>query len=58
MLRWGSAGGCVLFAVFCVYGFLASGELEGAAEIAWRTGYALAGFTALAGAFFQSRKAT
>ena len=47
MLRWGTGGGCLLFAVFCAYGFLASGELNGAEEMAWKTGYAIAGGIAL-----------
>jgi hypothetical protein len=58
MLRWGSSGGCLLFALFCAYGFLASGELDGAAELAWRTGYAIAGVIGLGGALIQVRKTT
>ncbi|MBC8289939.1 MAG: hypothetical protein H8E37_06445 [Planctomycetes bacterium] len=56
MLRWGSSGGCVLAALFCVYGFIASGEYEGAQELAWRSGYAVAGLVARFGAFVQAKK--
>lgn len=47
MLRWVSITGCLLLALFCVYGFLASGELDGASETAWKTGYTIAGAGAL-----------
>ena len=56
MLRWGTSGGCVLAALFCVYGFMASGELEGTRELAWRSGYAIAGCLALLGAIVQAKR--
>ncbi len=40
MIRFGTSGGCLMFALFCAYGFLASGELTGNQEIAWKVGYA------------------
>ncbi len=39
MLRWGSSGGCLFVALFCAYGFLASGELQGTREILWMIPY-------------------
>ena len=56
MVRWGSSGGCVLVALFCIYGFIASGELQGNHEILWKTGYALVGVACLLGALWQSFK--
>jgi hypothetical protein len=44
-----------LFALFCVYGFIASGELNGAPETAWKTGYSIAGILALVAAFLLAR---
>jgi hypothetical protein len=55
-VRWGVAGCCVLFALYCGYGFIASGELDGDGETAWKTGYAIAGILALVGAFLASRQ--
>jgi hypothetical protein len=46
----------VLFALYCGYGFIASGELDGDGETAWKTGYAIAGILALVGAFLASRQ--
>ena len=37
-----------LFA-FCIFGFLASGEVEGEARLKWRMGYSLVGLAVLAG---------
>lgn len=56
MLRLGSAAVCVLFSLFCVFGFLASGELDGGREVAWRTGYAIAGLAGMTVAFVLTRK--
>lgn len=55
MLRWIFAGCCVMFALFCVFGFIASGEADGAREVRWKTGYAFAGIVAMGGAFLVSR---
>jgi hypothetical protein len=49
------AGGCVLFALFCIFGFIASGEATGASETRWKTGYAFAGIVAMGGAFLVAR---
>lgn len=54
MVRWGSSGGCLLVAMFCAYGFLASGELQGDREIAWKTGYALVGGLSFLAAVWQA----
>lgn len=35
------------FALFCGYGFLASGELSGSEEMLWRSGYAVLGLGSL-----------
>ena len=56
MLRWGSSGGCLFVALFCVYGFVASGELQGTREILWKTGYAVTGAICFFGALWQSFK--
>ncbi len=55
-MRWGSSGGCLLVALFCVYGSMASGELQGNREILWKTGYSVVGATCLFGAFWQAFK--
>ena len=42
----------MLVTLFCAYGFVASGELQGNRELLWKTGYAVAGavsFFALCG---------
>ena len=54
MLKWGSSGGCLLVALFCVYGFWASGEYQGTKELAWKTGYATVGPVALFGSVWQA----
>ena len=56
MLRWGSSGGCLFVALFCAYGFLASGELQGTREILWKTVYAVTGAVCFFGALWQSFK--
>ena len=56
MVRWGSSGGCLLVALFCAYGFIASGELQGNREIVWKTGYALVGVICFVGALWQAFK--
>ena len=56
MVRWGSSGGFLLVVLFCVYGFISSGELEGNREILWKTGYAVVGVICLCGALWQSFK--
>jgi len=55
-MRWGSSGGCLLAALFCVYGFLASGELQGNRQIYWKTGYAVAGLICVFGVCRQITK--
>ena len=42
-LSCGSSGGCLFFAMFCGYGFLASGEFSGAQEMWWKVGYGTVG---------------
>ena len=56
MVRWGSSGGCLLVALFCVYGFVASGELQGNGELCWKTGYAVTGAVSFLGVLWQSFK--
>gem|GEM_PF-3303459 len=56
MWRWGISGGCVLLAVFCTYGFVASGELSGASRTAWKAGYAILGGIALVTAGLQGTR--
>ncbi len=56
MIRWGSSGGCLLVALFCVYGFLAAGEYQGTREIAWKAAYALLGAVAVLGALCQAAR--
>jgi hypothetical protein len=56
MVRWGSSGGCLLVALFCAYGFVASGELQGNGELLWKTGYAVAGAVSFFGALWQAFK--
>lgn len=34
---------------FCVFGFLAAGEVEGTAQLKWRLAYSLIGLASLAG---------
>jgi hypothetical protein len=53
-MKWLTSGGCFLFAIFCGYGFLASGELSGTAELLWKIGYALTGGLAFAGAVYSA----
>ena len=57
MLRLGSSGGCFLVALFCVYGFVASAELQGQREVLWKVGYAVVGALSLAAALWQSFRA-
>ena len=54
-MRWGIAGFCALFALFCGYGFIASGELDGTSATAWKTGYVIAGIVALIGSILLLR---
>ncbi len=56
MVRWGSSGGCLLVALFCIYGFIASGELQGSREILWKSGYALVGMVCVLCALWKSFK--
>ena len=44
----------MLVALFCAYGFVASGEFQGNREILWKTGYAVAGAVCFFGALWQS----
>ena len=48
--------GCLVVALFCAYGFLASGELTGTAELAWKVVYAAAGLISLGLAVWQAIK--
>lgn len=56
MFKWAGSGGCLLVALFCCYGFLASGEYEGTRELAWKTAYALMGTVSMSGAVIQAIK--
>ncbi|HUG19420.1 MAG TPA: hypothetical protein VMM56_10605, partial [Planctomycetaceae bacterium] len=53
-MKWIGSGGCFFLALFCGYGFLASGELSGTPELMWKTGYAVAGLLAFCGAVYAA----
>ncbi|MFT4554827.1 MAG: hypothetical protein ACI92S_000156 [Planctomycetaceae bacterium] len=55
-MKWIITGGGVVFALFCIFGFIASGELNGASETRWKAAYAIAGVVAMGGAFLLSRR--
>lgn len=54
--RFLSSGGLFLLAVFCGFGFLSAGELDGDAEFKWKVGYALLGGLSVAGAVYMAWK--
>ncbi len=55
-IRFLSSGGLLFLALFCAYGFWASGELNGQKEVAWKTGYAVLGVLSLVGTVYQAAK--
>ncbi len=55
-MKFLSSGGCFFLALFCVYGFLASGEYSGTRELAWKSGYAALGMVALVTSVWLARK--
>lgn len=49
------SSGCFFFlALFCIYGFIASGEYDGEKEIVWKTTYVVLGLIAVVGAFWRA----
>ena len=54
--RFFSSGGLFFLAVFCGFCFLGTTELEKAAEMKWKTGYAIIGAMSLLGAFCMAWK--
>lgn len=55
-LRLVTSAALVLFALFCLFGYFAAGELQGQPRIAWQTGYGVLGAAALVGACFMAMK--
>lgn len=55
-MKFLSSGGCLFFALFCVYGFIASGEYDGTRELAWKSGYAALGLASLATSVWLASK--
>lgn len=55
-MKYLSSGACLLVAVFCAYGFLASGEYTGAQKLAWQSGYAIAGLVMLTSGLWIARR--
>lgn len=51
-MKFASSGSCLLFAMFCGYGFLASGEYSGAKELWWKVGYGTVGGLSLLSAIW------
>jgi hypothetical protein len=47
---------CAGLVIFCVIGFLHSGEQQGAQRMAWRAGYAVAGLGFLALGIWRLRR--
>ena len=56
MIKLGSSAGCLLVALFCVYGFLASGEYEGTKEFLWKAGYATVRIITFLGSVWQATR--
>lgn len=42
-MKFFTSGGCIFLALFCGYGFLASGEYSGTRELWWKVGYGSVG---------------
>jgi len=55
-VRLPRGGGLFFFALFCGYGFLASSELQGNEEVAWKVAYGTLGIVSLVGAFYRASK--